>query len=182
MLKENEIVLYQPNDAIRLEVRLEKETVWLNRNQMAVLFGRDVKTIGKHIINAQREELYNMSTVAKFEIVQNEGGRQVRRMVEFYNLDMILSVGYRVKSNQGILFRQWANSVLKEFLLKGYSINQRFERLEQRVSKTEEKIEFFIRTSLPPLEGVFFDGQIYDAYELVSKLIKSAKRSIILNR
>ncbi len=158
MLKENEIVLYQPNDAIRLEVRLEKETVWLNRNQMAVLFGRDVKTIGKHIINAQREELYNMSTVAKFEIVQNEGGRQVRRMVEFYNLDMILSVGYRVKSNQGILFRQWANSVLKEFLLKGYSINQRFERLEQRVSKTEEKIEFFIRTSLPPLEGVFFDG------------------------
>lgn len=147
---------------------------------MAVLFGRDVKTIGKHIINAQREELYNMSTVAKFEIVQNEGGRQVRRMVEFYNLDMILSVGYRVKSNQGILFRQWANSVLKEFLLKGYSINQRFERLEQRVSKTEEKIEFFIRTSLPPLEGVFFDGQIYDAYELVSKLIKSAKRSIIL--
>ncbi len=93
MLKENEIVLYQPNDAIRLEVRLEKETVWLNRNQMAVLFGRDVKTIGKHIINAQREELYNMSTVAKFEIVQNEGGRQVRRMVEFYNLDMILSVG-----------------------------------------------------------------------------------------
>lgn len=180
MLKENEIVLYQPNDAIRLEVRLEKETVWLNRNQMAVLFGRDVKTIGKHIINAHREELYNMSTVAKFEIVQNEGGRQVRRMVEFYNLDMILSVGYRVKSNQGILFRQWANSVLKEFLLKGYSINQRFERLEQRVSKTEEKIEFFIRTSLPPLEGVFFDGQIYDAYELVSKLIKSAKRSIIL--
>lgn len=180
MLKENEIVLYQPNDAIRLEVRLEKETVWLNRNQMAVLFGRDVKTIGKHIINAQREELYNMSTVAKFEIVQNEGGRQVRRMVEFYNLDMILSVGYRVKSNQGILFRQWSNSVLKEFLLKGYSINQRFERLEQRVSKTEEKIEFFIRTSLPPLEGVFFDGQIYDAYELVSKLIKSAKRSIIL--
>ena len=180
MLKENEIVLYQPNDAIRLEVRLEKETVWLNRNQMAVLFGRDVKTIGKHIINAQREELYNMSTVAKFEIVQNEGGRQVRRMVEFYNLDMILSVGYRVKSNQGILFRQWANSVLKEFLLKGYSINQRFERLEQRVSKTEEKIEFFIRTSLPPLEGVFFDGQKYDAYELVSKLIKSAKRSIIL--
>ena len=93
MLKENEIVLYQPNDAIRLEVRLEKETVWLNRNQMAVLFGRDVKTIGKHIINAQREELYNMSTVAKFEIDQNEGGRQVRRMVEFYNLDMILSVG-----------------------------------------------------------------------------------------
>ena len=178
--EKGEIVLYQPNDAIRLEVRLEKETVWLNRNQMAVLFGRDVKTIGKHIINAQREELYNMTTVAKFEIVQNEGGRQVRRMVEFYNLDMILSVGYRVKSNQGILFRQWANSVLKEFLLKGYSINQRFERLEQRVSKTEEKIEFFIRTSLPPLEGVFFDGQIYDAYELVSKLIKSAKRSIIL--
>ena len=180
MLTENEIILYQPNDAIRLEVRLENESVWLNRNQMAILFGRDVKTIGKHIINAQSEELHNMATVAKFAIVQNEGGRQVRRMVEFYNLDMILSVGYRVKSNQGILFRQWANSVLKDFLLKGYSINQRFERLEQRVSKTEEKIEFFVRTSLPPVEGVFFDGQIYDAYELVCRLIKSAKRSIIL--
>lgn len=179
-MQENEIVLYQPNDAIHLEVRLEAETVWLNRNQMAILFGRDVKTIGKHINNALHEELHNMATVAKFAIVQNEGGRQVTRLVEFYNLDMILSVGYRVKSSQGILFRQWANSVLKEYLLKGYSINQRFERLEQRVAKTEEKIDFFVRTSLPPVEGIFFDGQIYDAYELVSRLVKSACKRIIL--
>ena len=158
-MQENEIVLYQPNDAIHLEVRLEEETVWLNRNQMSILFGRDVKTIGKHINNALREELQGLATVAKFAIVQNEGGRQVTRMIDFYNLDMILSVGYRVKSSQGILFRQWANKVLKEYLLKGYSINQRFERLEQRVSRTEEKIDFFVRTSLPPVEGVFSTGR-----------------------
>ena len=179
-MQENEIVLYQPNDAIHLEVRLEEETVWLNRNQMSILFGRDVKTIGKHINNALREELQGLATVAKFAIVQNEGGRQVTRMIDFYNLDMILSVGYRVKSSQGILFRQWANKVLKEYLLKGYSINQRFERLEQRVSRTEEKIDFFVRTSLPPVEGVFFDGQIYNAYELASRLVKSARKRIIL--
>lgn len=179
-MQENEIVLYQPNDAIHLEVRLESETVWLNRNQMAILFGRDVKTIGKHINNALREELQDMATVAKFAIVQKEGGRQVTRLVEFYNLDMILSVGYRVKSSQGILFRQWANNVLKEYLLRGYAFNQRFERLEQRVSRTEEKIDFFVRTSLPPVEGIFFDGQIYDAYALVSKLVRSAKRRIVL--
>ena len=177
---ENEIVLYQPNDAIHLEVMMANESVWLNRNQMSVLFGRDVKTIGKHINNALHEELRDMATVANFATVQNEGGRQVTRFVEFYNLDMILSVGYRVKSSQGILFRQWANSVLKEFLLKGYSVNQRFERLEQRVSRTEEKIEFFVRTALPPVEGVFFEGQIYDAYELACKLVKSAVRRIIL--
>ena len=179
-MQENEIVLYQPNDAIHLEVRLESETVWLNRNQMAILFGRDVKTIGKHINNALHEELQDMATVAKFAIVQKEGGRQVTRLVEFYNLDMILSVGYRVKSSQGILFRQWANSVLKEYLLRGYTFNQRLERLEQRVSRTEEKIDFFVRTSLPPVEGIFFDGQIYDAYELVSKLVKRAKHRIVL--
>ena len=176
----NEIVIYQPNNTIHLEVRMADESVWLNRNQMSVLFGRDVKTIGKHINNALREELRDMATVANFATVQKEGGRQVTRFVEFYNLDMILSVGYRVKSSQGILFRQWANSVLKEFLLKGYSVNQRFERLEQRVSRTEERIEFFVRTALPPVEGVFFEGQIYDAYELASKLVKSAVRKIIL--
>ena len=180
MMQENEIVLYQPNDAIRLEVRLEKETVWLNRNQMAILFGRDVKTIGKHINNALHEELQDLATVAKFAIVQNEGGRWVTRMIEFYNLDMILSVGYRVKSSQGVIFRQWANNILKEYLLKGYSVNQRFERLEQRVSRTEEKIDFFVRTSLPPVEGIFYEGQIFDAYELASKLIKSARKRIVL--
>ena len=179
-MKENEIVLYQPNDAIHLEVRLEEDTVWLNRNQMAILFGRDVKTIGKHINNALREELHGVATVANFAIVQNEGGRNVVRMVEFYNLDMILSVGYRVKSSHGILFRQWANTVLKDYLLKGYSINQRFERLEHRMSQAEEKIDFFVRTALPPLQGIFYDGQIIDAYTFVSGLIRSAKSHIIL--
>ena len=179
-MRENEIVLYQPNDTIHLEVRLEEDTVWLNRNQMAVLFGRDVKTIGKHIKNALREELKGVATVANFAIVQNEGGRSVVRVVEFYNLDMVLSVGYRVKSSQGILFRQWANTVLKDYLLKGYSINQRFERLEHRMSHAEEKIDFFVRTALPPVEGIFYDGQIFDAYTFVSDLIRSAKRRIVL--
>ena len=139
------------------------------------------KTIGKHVNNAlKKEELQGMATVAKFAIVQNEGSRSVVRMVEFYNLDMILSVGYRVKSSQGILFRQWANTILKEYLLKGYSINQRFERLEQRVSKTEEKIDFFVRMALPPVEGIFYDGQIFDAYTFVCDLVRSAKSRIIL--
>jgi len=175
-----EIVMYQPDETIRLEVRMGKETVWLNRQQLASLFGRDVKTIGKHINNALHEELKEISTVAKFAIVQNEGGRQVNRTIEFYNLDMVLSVGYRVKSDRGVKFRQWANKVLKEYLLKGYVVNKRIEQLEQRVSKTEEKINFFVRTSLPPVEGVFFDGQIFDAYRFVSDLVRKAKKSVVL--
>ncbi len=132
-----EIILYNPDDTIRLEVRLQEEMVWLNRNQMAVLFGRDVKTIGKHIKNALKEELEDLLVVANFATTASDGKIY---QVEYYNLDMVISVGYRVKSQQGILFRQWANRVLKEYLLKGYSVNQRFERLEQRVAKTEEKI------------------------------------------
>ena len=175
-----EIILYQPDDNIRLEVRLNEETVWLNRQQLAQLFDRDVKTIGKHINNALREELKGMATVAKFAIVQEEGGRLVNRTMEFYNLDMVLSVGYRVKSDRGVRYRQWANRVLKEYLLKGVSVNTRIERLEQRVTKTEEKIDFFVRTSLPPVEGIFFDGQVFDTYAFVSDLIRSAKKSIVL--
>ena len=176
----SEIILYQPDTEIKLEVRVEEETVWLNRQQIAQLFGRDVKTIGKHITNASHEELEGMATIAKFATVQEEGGRMVTRNIEHYNLDMILSVGYRVKSQEGIKFRQWANRVLKEYLLKGYSINTRFERLEQRITKAEEKIDFFVRTSLPPVEGIFFNGQIFDAYVFVSDLIKSAKHRIVL--
>ena len=118
-----EIVMYQPDETIRLEVRVENETVWLNRQQMASLFGRDVKTIGKHINNALKEELANVPTVANFAIVQIEGGRMVNRTIEFYNLDMILSVGYRVKSSRGIKFRRWSNDILKQYLLKGYAVN-----------------------------------------------------------
>jgi len=177
---EGEIILYQPKDDIRLEVRLNEDTVWLNRQQLALLFDRDVKTIGKHINNALREELYGMSTVAKFAIVQKEGDRLVNRSVEYYNLDMVLSIGYRVKSDRGVKFRQWANRILKDYLLKGYSVNYRLERLEQRVAKTEEKIDFFVRTTLPPQQGIFFDGQVFDAYQFVSDLVRKAKKSIVL--
>ena len=120
------------------------------------------------------------STCAKNAQVQKEGARTVLREVNYYNLDMIISVGYRVNSINATKFRQWANKVLKEYLLRGYAINQRIERLEQRVTKTEEKIDFFVRTSLPPVEGVFYDGQIFDAHVFVSNLIKSAKQRIIL--
>lgn len=175
-----EVAIYNPDDSIRLEVRLENETVWLNRAQISLLFDRDVKTIGKHINSALAEELKCVPTVAKFATLQQEGDRWVRRPKEYYNLDMILSVGYRVKSSRGIAFRRWANTVLKEYLLRGYTINPRLEQLERRVAKTEEKIDFFVRAALPPVEGVFFDGQIFDAYEFASKLIKSAKKEIVL--
>lgn len=180
MGEKNEIILYQLDEAVKLEVRIEDETVWLNRQQLSILFGRDVKTIGKHINNALNEELSGFATVANFATVQKEGNRLITRNIEYYNLDMILSVGYRVKSSRGVEFRRWANSVLREHLLRGYSINQRFERLEQRVAETENKIEFFVRTSLPPVEGIFYDGQIFDAYKFVNDLIRSAKQRVVL--
>ena len=120
-----EIVMYQPEGEVRLEVRVENETVWLNRQQLAILFKRDVKTIGKHISNALKEELKDLATVANFATVQKEGSRSVSRMVEHYNLDMVLSIGYRVKSANGIKFRRWANQVLKDYTLKGYAVNLR---------------------------------------------------------
>ena len=134
MAKENEIVLFETEDKeITLNVKVDQDTVWLNRNQMADLFGRDVKTIGKHINNALKEELDN-STVANFATVQNEGGRDVERNIEYYNLDMIISVGYRVKSQRGIEFRRWANKVLKDYIIKGYAINdKRLEALQKTV-------------------------------------------------
>lgn len=180
MEKEGEIILYQPDGTLKLEVRLEDETVWLNRQQLATLFDRDIKTIGKHIGNALKEELANLATVAKFATVQKEGERDVIRQIEYYNLDMILSVGYRVKSQRGIEFRRWANQVLKDYLLKGYSINRRIEQLEKTVARHDERIEFFVRTSLPPVEGIFFEGQIFDAYAFASDLVKSARQRIVL--
>lgn len=180
MVGESEIVLYNLDNSVNIEVRLEDETVWLNRQQMSMLFGRDIKTIGKHISNALKEELSEMATVANFAIVQNEGGRLVKRNVEYYNLDMILSVGYRVKSKRGIEFRQWANKVLKDFLLRGYAVNSRLETLEQKVARHDEQIQFFIKSATPIPEKVFMDGEFYDAFALVQKLIKSAKKSIIL--
>ena len=122
-------------------------------------------------------ELEERSVYSILEYTANDGKKY---KTGFYNLDAILSVGYRVNSINATMFRKWANSVLKEYLLRGYSINKRFERLEQRVSRTEEKIDFFVRTSLPPVEGIFYEGQIYDAYELTSRLVRSAHNRIIL--
>ena len=227
----NEIIIYQPSKTTRLEVRFKNNTVWLNRQQMAELFGRDIKTIGKHIANALSEELSeeiiksslekepeifnnnrslvnndgllevapkdktyqtdNVSTVAKFATIQKEGNREIVRYVEYYSLDVILSVGYRIKSAQGILFRNWANTVLRNYLMRGYAFNQRFndleDKIDRRFAKTEadvtelrEKVDFFVQTSLPPVQGVFYDGQVFDAEVFVAKHILSAKRSILL--
>ena len=172
-----EIVMYQPDETIRLEVRVEDETVWLNRQQIADLFSRDIKTIGKHINNALKEELKGEPVGAKFATTAADGKNY---QVEYFNLDMIMSVGYRVKSKRGIQFRRWSNKVLKQYLLKGYVVNQRLEQLERRVAATEEKIDFFVHQSLPPVEGIFYDGQIFDAYVHIVSLIKQAKHSIVL--
>ena len=191
MEEQGEIILYQPDESVKMEVRIENETVWLNRQQLSELFDRDIKTIGKHINNALKEELVNIPTVANFATVQKEGDRFVTRQIEHYNLDMILSVGYRVKSQRGVQFRQWANKVLKDFLLKGYSINQRLEHLEAKIDSNlqkhdkqieylTDKVDFFVRTSIPPVEGIFFNGQIFDAYKFAADLIRSAKKSIVL--
>ena len=172
-----EIILYQADSTFKLEVRLENETVWLSRQQIAKLFNRDIKTIGKHINNALKEELSDIPVVAKFATTATDGKTY---QTEHYNLDMILSIGYRVKSKRGVEFRQWANKVLKEYLLKGYAINQRLSELEETVAEHSKKIAFFVHTSLPPVEGIFFEGQIFDAYAFASNLIRSAKERIIL--
>ena len=184
MAAKGEIVVYQPDEITRLEVRAEEETVWLNRHQLADLFGRDVKTIGKHINNALREELTDLSVVANFATTASDGKTY---SVEYYNLDMILSIGFRVKSQRGIQFRRWANSVLKEYLLKGYAINNRFVNVEDQLKEHKKileehsrQIDIFVRTSLPPIEGIFYNGQIFDAYVFVIGLIKSARKRLIL--
>ena len=198
----NEIIIYQPDETIKLDVRLEDETVWLNRHQMAQLFGRDVKTIGKHIASALSEELAAASTsdnvtfadkkhnsvVAKFATTARDGKKY---MMEYYSLDVILSVGYRVKSPNGILFRRWANTVLKKYLMHGYAFNSklnyiedRFERKfikqDEKIEKLQQSVDFFVKTSLPPRQGVFYEGQVFDADVFVTKYILSAKESIIL--
>lgn len=181
----NEIILYRPDDLTEhIEVMLEKETVWLNRQQMALLFGRDIKTLGKHINNVFSEgELDAIATVAKFATVQNEGGRMVERQVEYYSLDVIISVGYRVKSKQGTQFRIWATNILRDYLLKGYVLNNRMNRIEDNIQSLTDKvnqIELQINTTQIPTQGVFCNGQVFDAYELSSRIIRTAKTSIIL--
>ena len=177
-MEKGEIILYQPNEIIRLEVRLEEESVWLSIDDMAKLFDRDKSVIGKHIRNIfKEEELFRDSVWAKFAYTASDNKVY---QVDYYNLDVIISVGYRVKSKQGTRFRQWANQVLKDYLLKGYSINHRLQALERTVAEHSQKIDFFVRTALPPIEGVFYNGQIFDAYKFATDLIKSAKHSLVL--
>jgi hypothetical protein len=180
----NEIVIYQADNLTRVEVKVIDETVWLNRQQISMLFDRDIKTIGKHINNVFSEgELDKNSTVANFATVQLEGGRSVERQIEYYNLDVIISVGYRVKSKQGTQFRVWANKVLKDYLLKGYVINNRISRIEDNVQALAEKvnsIDLQINTNLPPKQCIFFEGEVFDSYVFVSELIKKSRKSIIL--
>lgn len=181
----NEIILYRPDElSEHIEVRLDEETVWLNRQQIASLFGRDIKTIGKHINTIFTEgELLKESTVANFATVQMEGNRKVERLIEYYNLDAIISVGYRVKSKQGTQFRIWATNVLRDYLLKGYTINNRMNRMEDSIENIQKKlyqIDFQLNTQLIPTQGIFFEGQVFDAYELTSKIIRSANSNIVL--
>ena len=177
-MEKGEIILYQPNETIKLEVRLNQETVWLSIDEMAILFDRDKSVIGKHIRNIfKEEELLKESVWAKFAYTASDNKVY---QVDYYNLDVIISVGYRVKSLRGTQFRQWANKVLKDYLLKGYSLNQRLQALERTVAEHSQKIDFFVRTALPPVEGIFYNGQIFDAYKFATDLIKSAKHSLVL--
>ena len=188
----NEIVLYQPDDTVKLEVRLQDETVWLNQQQIAVLFGTQRQAITKHLKNIFEScELDRQATCSILELVQKEGNRMVHRHVEIYNLDVIISIGYRVNTKRGIQFRRWATNVLKDYMLRGYAVNQRLFAMEERIDRRigaientlavhQEKIDFFVRTTLPPQQGIFFDGQIFDAYTFINERIREAKEQIIL--
>ena len=184
-VEKGEIVVYQPDEITKLEVRVRDETVWLTQEQIAQLFGVKRPAITKHIRNIfQTQELEEISVCSILELTAADGKKY---MTQLYNLDMILSIGYRVNSRYAMLFRRWANSVLKEYLLKGYSIHYKINEIEeelkehkQMLDRHEEKIDFFVRSSLPPVEGVFFDGQVYDAYAFVAGLIRKAQRRIVL--
>ena len=183
-----ETVMYQPDETIRLEVRMDGETVWLNQAQMAELFKSSRTNVVEHIQHIyEDEELEEDLTCRKFRQVRQEGKRMVAREIPMYNLDMIISVGYRVNSKRGVKFRQWATRKLKEYILKGYVVNSRIIALEEHVAKQDtqiqglkDKVDFFVRSSLPPVEGIFYDGQIFDAYAHIISLIKQAKHSIVL--
>jgi hypothetical protein len=184
----NEIVLYKPNEQFQLEVQVADETVWLSQQQMVILFDSTKQNISLHINNIFKEgELNKEATVKEYLTVQTEGGRQVTRKVFYYNLDVIISVGYRVKSLRGTQFRQWANKVIKDYMLRGYAINQRLlaveERMDRKFSAIEselrdhkEKIDFFVRTNMPPAEQIFFEGQFFEARVLLEQITKTAKK------
>lgn len=181
----NEIILYQSDDLPeRIEVIIEGETVWLSQEQMAQLFNQTKQNISLHINNCYKEgELDRKATVKESLTVRKEGNRTVRRMIEFYNLDVIISVGYRVKSKQGTQFRIWATNVLREYLLKGYALNQRMDRVENHVDELSKKMDIIslqIESNKLPNQGVFFNGQVFDAYNFVSDLVRNAQSSILL--
>ena len=187
-----EIVLYQPDDQLTLEVKLEHESVWLTQQQMAILFDVKENNITYHIQSVYKtHELEQEATTQKIRVVRKEGNRHVNRQIDFYNLDMIISVGYRVNSANATQFRRWATSVLKEYMLKGYAVNQRLIAMEERIDRRlaqhenvlqehQEKIDFFVRTNLPPVEQVFFDGEFFEARVLLEKLIKSAQQRVVV--
>ncbi len=187
--KENEIILYQPDSTLSLDVRVENETVWLTQAQMTELFQTTRNNITLHIRNIFKEGELEESSVCKESLLTAADGKRYK--TKFYSLDVIISVGYRVKSIRGTQFRIWANKILKDYLLRGYSVNQRLLYMESRIDRRllehdkrlddlTDKVDFFIRTSLPPKEGVFFNGQIFDAHEFICRLIKSANKRIIL--
>ena len=186
---ENEIIVYKPDETLALDVRVENESVWLTQAQMAELFQTTRNNITLHTRNIFRDGELVENSVSKESLLTASDGKRYR--TKLYNLDVIISVGYRVKSLRGTQFRQWANKVLKDYLLRGYSINQRLMMLEDRIDRRlsehdrhllqlDEKVDFFVRSSLQPKEGVFFNGQIFDAYALVAELIRQAKRRIVL--
>ena len=189
-IEKGEFVFYNSNEVTNLEVMVKNDTVWLTQMHIAKLFGVNQPAISKHISNIYSSgELEREDTYSILEYMGNDG-RQ-RYSTKYYNLDMILSVGYRVNSKNAILFRRWSNSILKEYLLKGYAINARFNQIEdkidrkfaefdKRINEHEDKIDFFVRTSLPPVEGVFHANQIYDAHILMTKFIKQAKNRIVV--
>ena len=189
MEQKSEIVLYQPEGSVSLEVRLENETVWLTQQQISELFGTGRQAITKHLKNIfASNELDENSVCSILELTAADGKNYKTKV---YTLDAILSVGYRVNSKNATLFRRWANSVLKDYMLKGYSLNHRFERLEDKIDtrfqrydseiqRLSNQVDFFVRHSLPPIEGIFFAGQIFDAYKFVCDLVKSARKSIVL--
>lgn len=178
----DEIIVYQPDDlSVSIEVKIEEDTVWLTQAQMSDLFQTTRNNITLHISNIFKEKELDKISVCKESLLTASDGKKYK--TKFYNLDVIISVGYRVKSVRGTQFRIWANKVLKDYLLKGYAVNQRFEKIERDVNYLKNKVDEFdfqIRTSLPPNEGIFFDGQVFDAYFFVSNLVKSATKSIIL--
>ena len=175
-LEEGQIIIYQPNETIKVEVKMEDETVWLTQIQMTELFQTSKQNVSLHINNIFKEGELEKEAVVKESLTTAKDGKKYK--TKFYNLDVIISVGYRVKSIRGTRFRQWANSVLKDYLLHGYTFNKRIGLLEQRMLHAEEKIDFFVKTSLPPTEGIFFNGQIFDAYLFVTNLVKSAQTNI----